>query len=234
MALAPTALVDVLAQREYPGRGLALGRDVAGIAFGAYWITGRSAASQLRSIVLGEHEVVVHDLSGGPVDALRHYTAATRGTDWVILGNGTQVQELTDAVVAGEDLQLSIRDMEYEPDPPIRTPRIVGEAKLGSGLGQVVIASATANPIQPDHSQISSLHDAHVVVGQCLAVNTYRGTVEEPETCGRPMTLSVDRPWQDLQPAIWAVLNPEVRVAVMVLPLMSTTFLSGLVKSIHD
>ncbi|MGL4173482.1 MAG: IMP cyclohydrolase [Actinomycetota bacterium] len=234
MTQTPDTLLAELSRREYPGRGLALGRDSDGAAFGAYWITGRSEASRLRSIILGEQDVVVHDLTGGPVDSLRHYTAATRDAHRVILGNGTQVRELTDAVTTGTDFQLSTRNMEYEPDPPIRTPRIVGQALLTSDLDQIVVASSGANPFQLAQSQVVSLHDSHVAPGQCLALCTYRGTVEEPQACGQPMNLAVDRPWPDLQPVLWDALNPRVRVAAMVFPLASPSFLSGLVTGIND
>lgn len=163
---------------EYPGRGLAIGRDADGVPFFAYWLTGRSPASQARELVVQDRELIVRDTSGGPVDDLRHYTAAIRGDDWVIVGNGTQVSELTAAheherqngSKSPFDLQLAVRRITYEPDPPIRTPRITASATItgittgttaGAGLADAVVASARALSTAPDPTEHPPLYAAH-------------------------------------------------------------------------
>ena len=149
---------------EYPGRGLAIGRDADGVPFFTYWLTGRSPASQARELVVHDREIIVRDTSGGPVDDLRHYTAATRGDDWVIVGNGTQVGELTAAREQQPDLQLALRQLTYEPDPPIRTPRITAAATItGTELTDVVIGSARAYDGAPELTEHPSLYAARLV-----------------------------------------------------------------------
>lgn len=118
------SLEAVVGGCEYPGRGVAIGRDIDGVPFAAYWLTGRSPASQQRELVVSEYEIVVQDVGGGGTDDLRHYTAAIRTEDWVIVGNGTHVSELVSTHADCVDLQVALRNIDYEPDPPIRTPRI--------------------------------------------------------------------------------------------------------------
>jgi IMP cyclohydrolase len=142
-----TTLLSICADRKYPGRGLVLGRDVHGVAFGLYWLTGRSAASQQRRIQLGDSAVVVQDLTDGPRDELRHYTAAIRSTHAVMLGNGTHVVDVWDEIQAGASFDEAHQKIAYEPDPPIFTPRITATAALTpAGAQGFVTAGAVSDP----------------------------------------------------------------------------------------
>ncbi|WP_350281752.1 IMP cyclohydrolase [Kribbella sp. HUAS MG21] len=201
---------------EYPGRGLAIGRDVDGVPFFAYWLTGRSPASQSRELVVREREVVVQDVSGAATDDLRHYVAATRGDDWVIVGNGTQVGELTAARAQQPDLQLAMRQLTYEPDPPIRTPRITAGATItGAELTDVVIGSARAYDGTPDLTVHPSLYAARIAPGSALTTTTYAGTTQEVITNGRPEVITVESSWSAIADALWQSLRPELRVAAI-------------------
>jgi IMP cyclohydrolase len=210
---------------EYPGRGLAIGRDVDGVPFFTYWLTGRSPASQARELVVHDRELVVRDTSGGPVDDLRHYTAATRGDDWVIVGNGTQVGELTAARDQQPDLQLALRQLTYEPDPPIRTPRITASATItGTELTKVVIGSARAYDGAPELTEHPSLYAAHIAPGTALTTTTYNGTAADIITHGRPATVAVPAAWSTISDALWSILTPSLRVAIVTIRLDRTTF----------
>ncbi|TCC05970.1 IMP cyclohydrolase [Kribbella soli] len=210
---------------EYPGRGLAIGRDVDGVPFFTYWLTGRSPASQARELVVHDREIVVRDTSGGPVDDLRHYTAATRGDDWVIVGNGTQVGELTAAREQLPDLQLALRHLTYEPDPPIRTPRITASATVtGTDLTEVVIGSARAYDGAPELTEHPSLYVARIPPGTALTTTTYAGTASDIITNGRPATVAVPDAWSTISDALWSILTPSLRVAIVTVRLDQTTF----------
>ncbi|MFD7157783.1 IMP cyclohydrolase [Kribbella sp. NPDC059898] len=201
---------------EYPGRGLAVGRDADGVPFFAYWLTGRSPASQSRELVVNDRELIVRDTSGGPVDDLRHYTAATRGDDWFILGNGTQVAALTATRATHPDLQLALRQLTYEPDPPIRTPRITASAVLRDDeLTDVVVGSARAYGGAPELTEHPSVYLARIAPGTAVTTTTYDGTATAITTNGRPVTVDVSRSWASVTDAIWASLTPSLRVAVV-------------------
>ncbi|MER7244996.1 IMP cyclohydrolase [Kribbella sp. NPDC000426] len=210
---------------EYPGRGLAIGRDADGVPFFTYWLTGRSPASQARELVVHDQEVVVRDTSGGPVDDLRHYTAATRGPDWVIVGNGTQVSDVAALRPQQPDLQLALRQQTYEPDPPIRTPRITAAATItGLELTEVVVGSARAYDGAPDLTVHPSLYAAQVAPGTALTTTTYSGTAEHIVTNGHPEIAAVDPPWSDLTDVIWQSLQPSLRVAAITVRLDTPAF----------
>jgi IMP cyclohydrolase len=179
--------VSLFGTAEYPGRGLAIGRDADGVPFFAYWLTGRSPASQARELVVHDHELIVRDTSGGPPDDLRHYTAAIRWDNWVIVGNGTQVSELVATHGQQPDLQVAVRQLTYEPDPPIRTPRITAGATItGTELADVVVGSACAYDGAPELTEHPSLYAARIAPGAALTTTTYSGTADHVTTNGRP------------------------------------------------
>lgn len=210
---------------EYPGRGLAIGRDVDGVPFFSYWLTGRSAASRARELVVREREIIVRDTSGGPVDDLRHYTAATRGDDWVIVGNGTQVGELAAARARQPDLQVALRGLTYEPDPPIRTPRITAGATLTSaGLTDVVIGAARPYDGAPELTEHPSLYAARIAPGTALTTTTYAGTADNVVVNGHPEVTAIALPWSEITDLLWQSLQPSLRVAAITVRLDTSTF----------
>ncbi|NIK60994.1 IMP cyclohydrolase [Kribbella shirazensis] len=210
---------------EYPGRGLAIGRDAQGVPFFAYWLTGRSPASQSRELVVRDREIIVQDVSGAATDNLRHYTAATRGDDWAIVGNGTQVSELTAAREEQPDLQLALRRLTYEPDPPIRTPRITAGATItGTELTDVVIGSARADDGTPELTEHPSLYAARIAPATALTTTTYSGTTERVITNGRPETTAIPFTWSEFTDVIWRSLQPALRVAAITVRLDVPTF----------
>lgn len=210
---------------EYPGRGLAIGRDVDGVPFFSYWLTGRSAASQARELVVREREIIVRDTSGGPADDLRHYTAAIRGDDWVIVGNGTQVGELAAARTRQPDLQIALRELTYEPDPPIRTPRITAGATLTSaGLTDVVIGAARPYDGAPELTEHPSLYAARIAPGTALTTTTYAGTADNVVVNGHPEVTAIALPWSAITDNLWQSLPPSLRVAAITVRLDTSTF----------
>ena len=100
-------LTTTLAANAYPGRGLA----VVGTADGAliaYFVTGRSPASQQREIRPGAGgELLVSPLGEGADDPLRHYAAARASDRWMVVGNGRQVDTVLEKLEAGQAPQVA-------------------------------------------------------------------------------------------------------------------------------
>ncbi|MEV8373433.1 IMP cyclohydrolase [Kribbella sp. NPDC056861] len=223
-------LVDVAGGCEYPGRGVAIGRDSDGVPFAAYWLTGRSPASQQRELVVAEYEIVVQDISGAGTDELRHYTAAVRTEDWVIVGNGTHVSELANTHADCVDLQVALRNIDYEPDPPIRTPRIfAGAVTEGPELLDVVVGSARSySADQVQHPSLFLRRSEEATAG---VVTTYSGTAADVVTDGYPQTVSVEVEWESLPDLLWDRLDPTLRIGLVVIPLHVETFEEAIVRS---
>jgi hypothetical protein len=228
-------LLSICAERLYPGRGLVLGRDVDGVAFGLYWLTGRSPASQQRRIQLRESEIVVQDLSDGPRDELRHYTAAVRSPQAVLLGNGTHVVDLWKEVEGGASFDKAHQGIEFEPDPPIYTPRITAMATLApAGAHCFVTAGAISDPGWPGMTEHRTLHIEAPAVGQGQLVTTYSGDLAGPNPDGNSVVVRVESGWESLASDVWEVLDPELKVGVTAFPLEDSSFLSGIAKNKNE
>jgi len=210
-------LVDVLSERDYPGRGVVLGRDVSGTGFALYWLTGRSAASRERFLDVQADAVEVKDASGGPLDALRHYTAVRQSAAHLVVGNGDQVTPLFERVTAGTPFEAAVRDIAFEPDPPIFTPRITAYASLSEegGMTDVCVSGAVPVPGWPGQAQQRTVHASALEPGQSLAITTYTGDATTPAPSGIALNASVDEAWQTVAEKLWTALNPEYRVALI-------------------
>jgi IMP cyclohydrolase len=179
--------------------------------------------------VVSDDEIVVQDVSGGSTDELRHYTAAVRADGWIVVGNGTQVSELAEARKAGRDPQVALRDHAYEPDPPIRTPRIFATASL-DGTG-VTIGSARALPGADDLVQHPSLYLAELPPATAVTISTYAGTAADVITSGVPEVVSADAAWTSVADLVWDRLDPELRVGLFVAPLDAPSFAAAVLRS---
>ncbi|MEU9880960.1 IMP cyclohydrolase, partial [Streptomyces phaeochromogenes] len=136
-------LRNVLADNNYPGRGVLWCTTGDDTMLGAYFLTGRSPASQARTLQrTSAGELIVAPSDAREHDHLRHYVAARQSSNWLVFGNGEQVSTVADRLASGQAPLLSLDGLEYEPDPPIFTPRYVfrGPARgpLASGPGMTV------------------------------------------------------------------------------------------------
>ncbi|MGI5285016.1 IMP cyclohydrolase [Nonomuraea polychroma] len=113
-----------LQANRYPGRSVVWARTLDGAMCGGYLLTGRSQASKERALRLVGQELVVGPPDPTPNDPLRHYVAATQRDSWLVFGNGEQVATVADRLQAGRPPVLALDGLDYEPDPPIFTPRI--------------------------------------------------------------------------------------------------------------
>lgn len=176
--------------------------------------------------------MVVQDLTDGPRDELRHYTAAVRNSRAVILGNGTHVVDVWDDVEAGVSFDEAHRKIDYEPDPPIYTPRITAIADLTpSGAQGFVTAGAVPDKRWLGVTQHRTLHIEAPAPGQGQLVTTYSGDLDSPQPDGNPSAVKVESGWESLVTDVWEVLHPNLKVAVAAFPLEDTSFLNGIVKN---
>ncbi|MFE3758833.1 IMP cyclohydrolase [Nocardia tengchongensis] len=168
-----------VARYRYLGRGIALGRDAQGVGFAAYWLTGRSPESRGRQLIVDSDALEISDIARSQSDPLRHYTAIIRGADRIVVGNGTQVVEVGHDLDAGVGPFEALAKLEYEPDPPIRTPRITATARVAGGeVHQVILSGAVAHPQVtrfPGRKKAGRDHPEPVPAGQRVTVTEHAG-----------------------------------------------------------
>jgi len=204
------ALEAVLSDRPYPGRVIIVARTAAGIV-AAYAATGRSEASRQRRIRLTDAaDLLVEPTVGDASDPLRHYRAVRRVDGYFVLGNGSQVDPVADRIAAGAVPSVSLEDLEYEPDPPIFTPRIT--AVIGDDdtvwLGAAHRGSADRASADTIVTRAGALE-----VGDGLLLSTYRGPVAEPVTNRVPVPITTTAATHaELARQLWDGLYAERRV----------------------
>ena len=216
------ALTEVLRERGYPGRGCLAARTGDGRLQFGYFLTGRSAASRSRELIVLDAagdpgDLQVRDTSAGPHDALRHYVAAARRGPWCVVGNGDQVVPLAEDLAAGTAALDAWRRHTFEPDPPIFTSRIwlahstagdvdclVGHARRSDrGDGGTDLALASIQTLAP---------------GTGVLLTTYDGSVTEVRAATAVVDVAVAAESGDeLLAELWAVLDPGLRVAAVIL-----------------
>lgn len=226
-----TALLD---SRPYPGRGVLAAALGDGRLCLAYFLTGRSAASRERELaVLEGGDIAVRALGAGAADdALRHYVAAARRGDVVVLGNGSQVEPLAEALATGAEPLAAFSAHAYEPDPPIFTPRVwvttsasaahpaaseVTSAHTGqSGAAQVTFGSAAHSGLESGTGYTCAWRIAALPAGEGVLLSTYDGGVAEVSTASAPAAFTTAATTPDeLLDETWAALDPQLRVAAL-------------------
>lgn len=207
---------EVVADNRYPGRGVLWARTLDGTLCGGYFLTGRSAASKARVLRRGDRELIVAPTGELAHDPLRHYVAARERGGWLVFGNGEQVAVVSDRLQEGRTPTDAMAGLEYEPDPPIFTPRITVAADLRSEQ-DAWFGAARRSAAGRSAADVLTLAVRGLGPGDAVLMTTYRSDGRQVAT-GEPFLearTGADDP-DELLKEVWAALVPEFRVAVAV------------------
>lgn len=210
------ALGDVLRGNRYPGRGVLWCRTGNGQPVGGYFLTGRTAASKARTLrPTPEGHLAVRPAGDTPGhDSLRHYVAARQvGGGRVVFGNGEQVDTVADRLEAGLGAADALDGLDYEPDPPLHTPRLTVVADTHPA-GPAWFGAARHSASGRAATDRLTLRVSGLEPGEGVLMTTYRSDGTEVAT-GAPFTeVRVTAPNRaELLDIVWSSLTPELRVA---------------------
>jgi len=201
---------DFLERNAYPGRGLAIGLDDARRTTGLYWVTGRSTESRQRRGRMNGTDVVIGPASaedGADADPLRHYRALRTTTSAVMVGNGSHVDDIAERVTEGATFATALTAHDYEPDPPIHTPRIAG--MIDTQADSVWVGCARRSDIS--HGTEHLVMHARIPAGLALGLTTYASDGERVEIDARPRWLRLPTEGSPLE-VLWQLLDPRFSV----------------------
>jgi IMP cyclohydrolase len=206
------SVADVLSGNPYPGRGVLWARTLGGTLCGAYFLTGRSAASRGRTLRRGTGELIVSPTDETAHDPLRHYVAARERGGWLVFGNGEQVATVADRLREGRAPAAALDGLEYEPDPPIFTPRITVAVDLRAGAAWLGAARRSAGGRAA--ADVMTLAVRDLAPGDVVLMTTYRSNGKHVAT-GEPFTEARTHAADPdgLLAEVWNSLRPELRVA---------------------
>ncbi|WP_344530849.1 IMP cyclohydrolase [Streptomyces albiaxialis] len=243
---------EVVAGNPYPGRGVVWARTLDGALCGGYFLTGRSPASRTRTVRRGDGELIVAPTAapaapagpGGPGapgapgvpgvpgapahDPLRHYVAARERDGWLVFGNGEQVATVSDRLRRGHAPAEALSGLEYEPDPPIFTPRITVVADVRDDAGddarddtrpgrEAWFGAARRGRGGRTAADVLTLAVRDLEPGDAVLMTTYRSdgrTVATGEPYHEVRTEAAGR--DGLLEELWSALDPRLRVAAAV------------------
>ena len=127
---------EYLNGNTYPGRGVMLGLHADGkTAVAAYFIMGRSVNSRNRVFVMDGEDMrtKAFDESKLVDPSLVIYYPVRTLENCTIVTNGDQTDTVRDHLAQGGTFESALRTREFEPDPPIFTPRISGIMDFADG-----------------------------------------------------------------------------------------------------
>ncbi|MCX4746038.1 IMP cyclohydrolase [Kitasatospora sp. NBC_01287] len=217
-------LTAALTANHYPGRGVLWARTLDGTLLGGYFLTGRSPASQARTLGVVERSGAV-ELIVAPTpaeqrehDHLRHYAAARESGGWLAFGNGEQVATVADRLAEGQAPGSALDGLDYEPDPPIFTPRLTVVARSGDPHGQAWFGAARHSAGPRGATDRLTLRVGELAPGEGVLLTTYRSPDGQAIATGAPFTeVAITAPDRiALLDQVWAALRPELRVAATV------------------
>lgn len=207
-------VTEYLRALSYPGRVLIVARTTDGVLSVVYAITGRSESSRDRKLFYDtDKSVVVTAKNGSSTDSLRHYRPIVQSPHRFFVGNGTHVDVLAGRVAQGLSPAEAMQNLEYEPDPPILTPRI---SAFIDQEGVVLVGTAYAPVDGAKTAESQMIHTSHLQPGSAFLLTTYRGTVEKVDV-NRDITRATTdvEHLEELTEDVWHALDPQVRVAAV-------------------
>jgi len=201
-----------LAQMTYPGRLIAIGRNASGESnVVIYAVTGRSASSQARTLVLESKAVWTKPtdpeiLNMGNPDLLI-YPALVFGRG-IAVSNGKQTADI-DAGSCQSPVQALERALEswsYEPDAPVFTPRISGCLLPSNRAALSLIRRAIGG------ETLRFFFEFPLEAGQGKMISTYSGENKDPLPSfhGEPLDLELqEHSAEATAEAVDAALGPR-------------------------
>lgn len=208
---------ELLASRPYPGRGVLVARMLDGSRCFVYFVTGRSEASQRRRlVVLDDGDIAVEDSSSAEAtDPLRHYVAVVTRGEVMVVGNGSHVTPLAEAVHGGIGPLRAFAPHTYEPDDPVFTPRIWAAATPTHGAGLLLGSVVRSN--RPDGAADHGLWSlGPLAPGSGVLLSTYDGDQQTLRSARLPLGVTTNaRDTTEVLAELWSAVDHAVRVAAL-------------------
>lgn len=218
-------LSEILANNEYPGRGIVAGLSEDGkYAVSAYWTMGRSAGSRNRIFVVENEdgsEVIrtkAFDpslIAGDP--SLIIYAAVRQLGTKTIVTNGDQTDTIFEGMKNGETFEQSLRCRKYEHDAPNYTPRISSVLNVENGKYDYAISILKSDNGNGDQTLRYTYSYDNPQKGNGHFIHTYMENGNPlPSFEGEPKLIGIKGSIDEFANMIWNNLNEENKVSLFV------------------
>ncbi|MBQ2656078.1 MAG: IMP cyclohydrolase [Erysipelotrichaceae bacterium] len=205
-----TNIYEYLANNEYPGRGIIVGRK-DGKRLIAYFIMGRSANSRNRVFAKKEEILFTkaYDESKVKDPSLIIYNAVRPFKEKTIVTNGDQTDTIYEYLAKGYTFADALDSREYEPDAPNYTPRI--SALIDDDEYDIAILKREEEECHRVYYHFNAKDDiAHFI-------STYDHNGDPlPSFSSNPIRLKIEEDAKDFAEKLWASLNNDNKISLYV------------------
>ena len=219
----------VLKNYEYPGRGIIIGlNENKNNTFLAYFIMGRSENSKNRIFELDEENNLItkpfnnKDLKNKD---LILYKATAKHENSIIITNGCHTNTILKKLKDGISFKESLKDVTYEEDPPIFTPRISAILNFNESKINYTFCIIKNNSKNEDSPVRFFYEFPSPLKGEGHLIHTYKPKNETITNSfyGEPTKIKIPKTLKEFTNTIWESLNKEFKISLFTLSLNNKT-----------
>ena len=211
-------MFDYLAAKEYPGRGIILGKSEDNRAVFAYFIMGRSTNSRNRVFEVSNDDIKTkafdESLLSDP--SLIIYSPVRVLGKKIIVANGDQTDTIYEYLKNKKTFEDALYTRTFEPDAPNFTPRISGLIDIESGLK---LKLSILKSDEGDESQALRFfyNYDNPKPGEGFLIHTYKENSDPLKSFeGEPKKVSLKGSIDEFVNSLWNSLNTDNKISLAV------------------
>ncbi len=211
-------MFDYLAAKEYPGRGIILGKSEDNRAVFAYFIMGRSTNSRNRVFEVSDDDIrtKAFDESLLSDPSLIIYSPVRVLGKKIIVTNGDQTDTIYEYLKDKKTFEDALYTRTFEPDAQNFTPRISGLIDIESGLK---LKLSILKSDEGDESQALRFfyNYNNPKPGEGFLIHTYKENSDPLKSFeGEPIKVSLKGSIDEFCNSLWNSLNTDNKISLAV------------------
>jgi len=211
-------MFDYLAAKEYPGRGIILGKSEDNRAVFAYFIMGRSTNSRNRVFEVSNDDIMTkafdESLLSDP--SLIIYSPVRVLGKKIIVTNGDQTDTIYEYLKDKKTFEDALYTRTFEPDAPNFTPRISGLIDIESGL-KLKLSILKSDEGDESQSLRFFYNYDNPKPGEGFLIHTYKENSDPLKSFeGEPIKVNLKGSIDEFANSLWNSLNTDNKISLAV------------------
>ena len=211
-------MFDYLAAKEYPGRGIILGKSEDNRAVFAYFIMGRSTNSRNRVFEVSNDDIrtKAFDESLLSDPSLIIYSPVRVLGKKIIVTNGDQTDTIYEYLKDKKTFEDALYTRTFEPDAPNFTPRISGLIDIESGL-KLKLSILKSDEGDESQSLRFFYNYDNPKPGEGFLIHTYKENSNPLKSFeGEPRKVNLTGSIDEFCDSLWNSLNTDNKISLAV------------------
>lgn len=211
-------MFDYLAAKEYPGRGIILGKSEDNRAVFAYFIMGRSTNSRNRVFEISDDDIrtKAFDESLLSDPSLIIYSPVRVLGKKIIVTNGDQTDTIYEYLKDKKTFEDALYTRTFEPDAPNFTPRISGLIDIESGL-KLKLSILKSDEGDESQSLRFFYNYNNPKPGEGFLIHTYKENSDPLKSFeGEPRKVNLTGSIDEFANSLWNSLNTDNKISLAV------------------